>query len=137
MQEGAQTIGHAIVENIDARQSDGFVAIATQGSGVFVANVVATPLSVVVGSVASAGFTFSPNPASDQSVVSVRSDVTQHIRLTVMDVSGRVVALIHDGEANAGLTNYSFDCSRLPSGSYYVELRTGEAVETKRLVVKR
>ncbi len=136
--EGLQTIGRAMVENIDARQSDGFVAIATQGSGVFVTNVIATPLSVVSAGVGSSrGFTISPNPASDRSVVSVRSDGLQKISLSVVDLSGRVVALIHDGEASMGLTNYSFDCSRLPSGSYYVELRTGEAVETKRLVVKR
>ena len=135
--EGLSTIGRIIVENIDARQSDGFVAIATQGSGVFVTNVVATALSVSPN--ANAGqntFSLSPNPASDRSVVSVGLPIGEHLRITAIDLTGRLVASIFDGNAPSGLSNYSFDCSRLPIGSYYVEVQSGEAVETKRLLVK-
>jgi hypothetical protein len=43
MPEGTETIGRVIVEHIDARQSDGFVAIATQGEGVFTTHVGTAP----------------------------------------------------------------------------------------------
>jgi hypothetical protein len=38
-QEGAETIGNTVVKMVDVRESDGFVAVATHGNGVFTANI--------------------------------------------------------------------------------------------------
>ncbi len=139
MPEGLQTIGRTIVENIDVRQSDGFIAIATQGSGVYTATVIAPQQQQGVQSAVGGqdAVTLSPNPASDRSIVSVQSQSTGHLQISVSDLTGRQLTRIYDGASTRGLSNYSFDCSRLPSGTYFVQVRTDEAVESKRLVIKR
>ncbi|HPN35342.1 MAG TPA: hypothetical protein PK843_12565, partial [bacterium] len=38
VQEGAETIGNVVVDMIDVRQSDGFIAVATHGNGVYSAH---------------------------------------------------------------------------------------------------
>ncbi len=141
--EGAETIGHAIVENIDVRQSDGYVAIATQGSGVYTTHVTAAPSSVgVQGTVPSLAFTLSPNPATignDRRVVaSFVLPGSGQMELSVVDVTGKTVLRAPYGNGfSAGLNNVTMDCSTLPAGSYFVELRVGEATETRRLVIER
>ncbi len=136
--EGTETIGYAIVENIDARQSDGFVAIATQGSGVFTTHVVAAPSAVRVhGNGPELAFTISPNPASQNAEVSFALAAPEHVSLSVVDVTGKTVLNILNRNIPSGPSAYSFNCSQLPSGSYFVQLQTDEAVETRRLVVER
>jgi len=43
VQEGASTIGSVVVDMVDVRQSDGFVAVGTHGNGVYTATVTELP----------------------------------------------------------------------------------------------
>ncbi len=140
--EGTETIGHAIVESMDVRQSDGYVAIATQGSGVYTTHVSAAPSNVTSGSVATTGLSIFPNPATlgndKQITVSFSLPGREQVSLSVHDVTGKTVLIAPNGsEWPPGVNNISLDCSTLPTGSYFVELQTGEAVETRRLVIER
>jgi photosystem II stability/assembly factor-like uncharacterized protein len=137
--EGAQTIGYAIVENIDVRQSDGFVAIATQGSGVYTTHVIAAPSSVGThGNAPTFALTIAPNPASDKVTVSFSLPGSEQIGLSVVDVTGKTLLRTgNTGELPSGPNTTTFDCSRLPTGSYFVELETVEGIETRRLVIER
>ncbi len=132
--EGTSTIGYAIVENIDARQSDGFVAIATQGSGVYTTNVVASPNAVKSTTPTVFNFTITPNPAKSIAVVSISNAPATVSKLSVLDLSGKTVFAAKppfDGP------NYSLDCSKLRDGSYFVEIQAGDAIETRRLIVMK
>ncbi len=141
--EGGLTIGNAIVENIDVRQSDGFVAIATQGSGVYTTHVSAAPSAVGAnGNSPEFSLTISPNPATlgnDRQIsVSFTLPAREQVQLSVVDVTGKTVLRSpNSNEWNSGPNNVSFDCSRLAAGSYFVELQTDEAVETRRLVIEK
>lgn len=138
--EGLATIGRITVENMDARQSDGFVAIATQGAGVFKTFVSAPPdptQGVRSGASITQSFSISPNPAHGLVNVTISLDQTKKIRLMAVDPTGRIAEAIYDGTARSGATSYEFDAARLPSGTYYVELITDEGVETRRLVVTK
>ncbi len=137
--EGAETIGYAIVENIDVRQSDGFVAIATQGSGVFTTHVVAAPSGVAGAWQCARAFvhdrTKSRIGERDRFIYVARSE---QVGLSVVDVTGKtVLRAANSGEWPSGPNTATFDCSRLTTGSYFVELETVEGVETRRLVIER
>ncbi|HWF43481.1 MAG TPA: T9SS type A sorting domain-containing protein [Candidatus Kapabacteria bacterium] len=134
--EGTQTIGRAIVENIDVRQSDGFVAIATQGSGVFTSTVVSGVNSVSGGAAIANAFSVFPNPASGDANVSLSLPRATHLNISVVDLTGKTRAVVRDGMSEAGASQYLIDCSRLPSGTYYVTLSAGDAIETKRLIIE-
>jgi photosystem II stability/assembly factor-like uncharacterized protein len=140
--EGSGTIGYAIVENIDVRQSDGFVAIATQGSGVYTTHVIAAPSGVTQSLMGNTNLTVSPNPATlgnDQRVtISFTLPGSEQIGLSVVDITGKtVLRAANSGEWPSGPNTTTFDCSHLPTGSYFVELETVEGIETRRLVIER
>jgi hypothetical protein len=58
-------------------------------------------------------------------------------RLSVHDVSGRLVADLFNGSAPAGEQTVRWDASRLPSGVYFYTLRAGADLSTSRFVVLR
>ncbi|MBZ5589456.1 MAG: hypothetical protein LAO05_12920 [Acidobacteriia bacterium] len=47
VQEGASTLGNIVVDMVDVRQSDGYVAVGTQGNGVYTTNVSELPGPIV------------------------------------------------------------------------------------------
>jgi len=134
--EGTETIGYAIVENIDARQSDGFVAIATQGSGVYTTLVVAAPSAVSANAMQTQfAFSISPNPAAWQVTITIPKDESDGSVLSVFDITGK--AVFPKTRIQSGQSEYSLDCTRLPTGTYFVQVQTGDAIETRRLVIER
>jgi hypothetical protein len=137
--EGTETIGHAIVESMDVRQSDGYVAIATQGSGVYTTHVsAAAPSGVGINNAAPQfAFTISPNPASQNSEISFNLSVPEHVSLSLTDVTGKRVQTVLDHNMPSGPSTCSINCSQFPTGSYLLQMQTGEAVETRRLVIQR
>lgn len=135
--EGTETIGYVIVENIDARQSDGFVVIATQGSGVFTTHVAASPSAVDRNSTEHIAFTLSPNPSAGRVTANVTLPISEQIQWTVVDITGKTMISESPGEFSAGPSNYALDCTRLPTGTYFVQLHAGDANETRRLIIER
>jgi hypothetical protein len=59
------------------------------------------------------------------------------VRLSVVDVLGRQVALLVDGPQSAGEHAVVFDGTDFPSGTYFYRLQLGDRVEAKRLLLLR
>ncbi len=59
------------------------------------------------------------------------------VRLSVHDVRGREVALLHDGRLSAGVHHRVFDAGTLPSGTYWFRLRTGNTEVMRTGVILR
>jgi hypothetical protein len=81
--------------------------------------------------------TLSPNPASQTVIVSFSLPYAERIRLSIVDLTGTKVLSTSDFTCPAGAASLSLDVGRLTTGTYFVELTTNEAVETRRLVVER
>jgi photosystem II stability/assembly factor-like uncharacterized protein len=128
-QESPLGLGHSIVEHLDVRQSDGFVAVATQGYGMWYGQVVADSVASVDGRPSSSeGVRTWPDPASSMLSFSYPSDGL--VALRVLDASGRTVMNLQE------VTTRSLDCSQLASGAYLLEIRSGSAIDRKRFVVR-
>ena len=59
------------------------------------------------------------------------------LQLKVYDVLGKEVATLVNEEKPAGSYDVEFDASSFSSGVYYYQLRTGEFVETKKMILLR
>ncbi len=59
------------------------------------------------------------------------------VTLKVYDVLGKEVATLVNEEKPAGNFEIEFDATHLSSGVYYYQLRTGEFVETKKMILLR
>jgi hypothetical protein len=143
IREGTTTIGNLICENIDVRESDGRVIVATQGGGVF-ANT--GPEDVRTDAAGSSQFLFVeqnyPNPVVTSTRLWYYISKPANVRAELYDAYGKRVALLVDGNFDAGehfidLTFMSGELRNLASGAYFYKLTSGSETATKMLVIAR
>ncbi len=76
-----------------------------------------------------------PNPFNPSTKINWQSPVSGWQTLKVYDVLGNEVATLVNEYRNAGNYEINFDASKLSSGVYCYQLRTGEFVETKKMIL--
>ncbi|HEX2787148.1 MAG TPA: YCF48-related protein [Ignavibacteria bacterium] len=79
-----------------------------------------------------------PNPFNP--VTKIRFDVpsnmrNSNVRLSVFDLSGKMVAELINQRLSSGTYEYEFDANGLASGIYYYELSNGDFKEVKKMVL--
>lgn len=98
-QEGPNEIGSHVVTMVQARGSDGLVAVGTHGGGTFSAqaSVVAPPVPPIV--VLPKNFALSrnyPNPFNAGTTFQITVPQATHVRVRIVDLRGRVIATPFD-----------------------------------------
>jgi len=78
-----------------------------------------------------------PNPFNPITKISWQSPVGSWQTLKIYDVLGNEVATFVDEYKPAGSYEVEFDGSHLSSGIYFYELRAGEFVQTKKLILMK
>ena len=83
-----------------------------------------------------------PNPATRFVTLKFRISRPEYVRLSIVDVSGRVIRSLHDGMLPPGEHMNVWDGAGLsrknvPPGVYMVNLRTSSGVQTHRLSISR
>ena len=76
-----------------------------------------------------------PNPFNPNTVIKYDVAVSSRVLMSLYDALGREVRTLLDEEKGAGSYQIQFDALGLSTGVYYYQLRAGEFVETKRLVL--
>ena len=76
-----------------------------------------------------------PNPASNHITVEVPMDTEADVQVSIFDPSGKATLQQHR-VLGKGDNQMSFDVSRLPNGIYFVEVRNGKSLNTRKLVVQ-
>ena len=57
------------------------------------------------------------------------------VKLNIYDIRGKLIQTIADKEFSAGEQHIEFSGEKLSAGVYYCNLKTGEASETKKLLI--
>ncbi len=65
-----------------------------------------------------------PNPFNPETEIRYSVPEASHVRLTVVDITGTVVANLYEGMLSAGNYKATFNGSKLPSGVYFYRLET-------------
>lgn len=79
-----------------------------------------------------------PNPTGDRASVEVRVGAGGRLRVDVVDVLGRTLAVLADGPVPAGdVRTLRIDVRDLPPGTYVVRATVGDATATRPLTVVR
>jgi len=120
--EGPTAIGNNIVNMIDTRESDGMVAVATCGHGVFSGNF--APASSVSAPLPSHQIQFSPNPTT--ALVTVHGSLSSASHVIVSNILGE---LMIEQQAPPG-TEFTLDLSSFQTGTYYVRITSPESTTT-------
>ncbi len=77
-----------------------------------------------------------PNPSDNIACVSINTDNNVTGRITVLDMLGREVQFIYNGQMTFGNSKYFIQTHLLPTGVYFVELTVADERFLKKLVVK-
>ena len=129
-----------VVDMIDARATDGYVVAGTHGAGVFSTNITDTLLTgVPFVAQESTDINVYPNPADKSAVISWQPAVNSQlpvsgsntIELKIFNSAGEIVFTKRYTTVNCTLPT-----ADLPSGIYFIQLKTGEKTMVKRLVVE-
>lgn len=78
-----------------------------------------------------------PNPTEGSVTTGFNLTRSERVSLAVYDLSGREVARVVDNELlNAGSYRYDLNLKSLPSGAYYIRMKTDAGTQTQRIVRK-
>lgn len=76
-----------------------------------------------------------PNPFNPSATVRFSVDETAAVNLSVYDVQGRLVEVLFDGMAPAGLHDVRFSGKGLPSGVYLCRLTSGSRADSRSIML--
>ncbi|MFH0736759.1 MAG: T9SS type A sorting domain-containing protein [bacterium] len=76
-----------------------------------------------------------PNPFNPTTTIKYTIPASNVVSLKVYDVLGTEVANLADGYKNAGSYEVNFNASNLSSGTYFYQLKAGNYMETKKLLL--
>ncbi|MCX6154242.1 MAG: T9SS type A sorting domain-containing protein [Candidatus Kapabacteria bacterium] len=139
IREAQNIIGDVIIDQISYREADGMIAVATQGSGVFVANLKKT-ISEVDESFSLDFLQLeqnSPNPVENTSNISFNLPSNLACSLIISDPLGKCVAKLFEGKIfDKGRNTIQFDRKGLSSGVYFYTLSANSNNITKKMIIK-
>ena len=78
-----------------------------------------------------------PNPFNPATEINFSVPSDSYVRLSVYNVQGQEVDVIHEGFQTSGSHSYTWNASSLSSGVYYVSLISGNKVKTMKAVLMK
>lgn len=135
-QEGAGSIGTVIIDMIDARQTDGFVAVGTHGNGVY-----STWYDPSLGEKESSTtqeFTVGepyPNPAHYSTTLEIVAERASFVRISLFDPAGNQLAVLFEEPIESGMNRIGLDIGKFSSGAYLLLIYTPDIQITKKIIV--
>jgi hypothetical protein len=78
-----------------------------------------------------------PNPFSDLTTIQFQTSSTALVVLDVYDQTGRKVSTLTNSELPLGTHQVEFNGSTLPEGLYFYQLKVGNSLTTRKMVLKK
>jgi photosystem II stability/assembly factor-like uncharacterized protein len=128
-------IGYTVCPMIDTRPSDGLVAVATHGNGIYSAHI-SFPYQVTgirKQTAAEEELNVYPNPVQDVLNINLDNDKAQKLEISILDEAGKYCLPIQSITAS-GKQLVSIDMHSLPAGVYYCRISGKDNVMTKQVV---
>ncbi len=76
-----------------------------------------------------------PNPFQNNTSISWRTQRSGHVVVKLFDITGREIKVLTDEYQQPGDHKVTVDVSELPAGSYLYQLRAGNEIETKKMMI--
>ena len=78
-----------------------------------------------------------PNPFNPITTISWQLAQGTNVIIKVFDMLGQDVATLINGYKDAGNYRTEFNAANLPSGIYFYQLRAGDFIDTKKMILLR
>ena len=141
VQQGANTIGNAVCNMIETRESDGLVVVATHANGMYSAKITSVNDIVSSQQIDNSNSDFNlknyPNPASEKTNIEFVLSTDSRVSIELLDESGRFIEKFIDEKLNKGKYVKQIDVSALKPGIYYYSLTVNGKRKVSKLSVIR
>jgi hypothetical protein len=77
-----------------------------------------------------------PNPFSSFTTFNWQITENSKVTLKVIDIVGRTVAILVDERRSQGKYETQLDASHLPQGIYFYQLKAGEFIQTRKMIIR-
>lgn len=78
-----------------------------------------------------------PNPFSNTTKIKFLVTKSSDVKIVISDITGHEIKTLVNKTMKPGSYEYSFDCSSLPAGTYFYNIKAGNYSETKKMILKR
>jgi hypothetical protein len=78
-----------------------------------------------------------PNPFNPTTTIGFGIQNKSNVKITILNAIGEEVPVILNEEREAGFHQVEFNAENLPSGVYFYQLKAGQYVETKKMVLMK
>ncbi len=136
-QESSDEIGNVVVEFLDARTSDGTIAVATHGRGIFIGKpegAVSINENITVENKFNLSQNY-PNPFNPSTTINFSIPKTQNIKLNVFNSNGELVKTLISKNLPSGEYSVNFDGENISTGIYYYRLEGDNFSSTKKMIL--
>jgi len=76
-----------------------------------------------------------PNPFNSTTIIKYKLQISDHVELSIYDLSGRKITVLIDEKQPAGSYRLEFNAAGLSSGIYFCELKIGGARNVRKMVL--
>ena len=76
-----------------------------------------------------------PNPFNPRTIISYQLPVSGNVVLKVYDVLGNEITTLVNEEKPVGYYETNWNASNLPSGVYFYQLKAGDFVQTRKMIL--
>ncbi len=136
-QEGSNTIGNIVCTMVRTRTTDGKVVVATHGNGIYSSNISTVGVQDVSSSIP-ASYSLSqnyPNPFNPSTTIDFDLPHAGFVSLSIFDINGNKIKTLISGIKSAGKHSITFNAVNLASGIYFYTLRSGNFLQTKKMIL--
>lgn len=78
-----------------------------------------------------------PNPFNPTTTIRFEVLEREHVRVSIWDLAGQMIAQPVDGEHGPGRYEVGFDAGSLPSGTYFVRLESPSGIQTHQMILMK
>jgi endonuclease/exonuclease/phosphatase family metal-dependent hydrolase len=76
-----------------------------------------------------------PNPFNPITTITVHFEINCNTSLQVLDINGRLIDSLFDGEIESGTREFHWNGNNQPSGVYFIKLLSGDYNQTRKMVL--
>ena len=75
-----------------------------------------------------------PNPFNPTTVIRYQLPITSDVTIKVFNILGKEITTLVNEELSTGEHEVTFNATEFPSGIYFYQLRSGNYIETKKMI---
>jgi photosystem II stability/assembly factor-like uncharacterized protein len=120
--------------------NEGIIYAATHGLGMFMDKTYHNPLVNVPSyrkPTVDNALKVYPNPTNNKITIDFTLLKDEQVQLNIIDITGKIVSSNNIGNRDIGLHSEIINCSNLPSGMYFVNLKTNTQNKTAKIIVTK